>query len=142
MVPAVFRAAQQLALEKNVPLRRLWPGNGTTVFKRKLMQAVVASLTRMNESRASQSRSVNMELVSIFTSGQKPAVLAYRSLLEKCRSDVVELMVHPANVDAVHRESTAISEISLQDYEILSSREWLNYLENCGFELVSYRGIT
>jgi predicted glycoside hydrolase/deacetylase ChbG (UPF0249 family) len=142
LVPAVFRAAQQLASEKGVPLRRLWPGGGARGMKRKLMHVAVTGLTRINEFQNSQRQSTSMELVSIFASGEKPTVAAYRALLEKSCADVVELMVHPAKVDRVHRESTGISEISQLDYEVLGSPEWLDYLASCGFALVSFRELT
>jgi predicted glycoside hydrolase/deacetylase ChbG (UPF0249 family) len=95
-------------------------------------------LARTNERNAPEGQLVDAPLLSIFATNEMPSVEAYRSLVAGCKADFAELMVHPAIVDDLHRDATRISEISQRDFEVLSSREWLDYLKAAAFEPSTY----
>ena len=86
------------------------------------------------------SMSIDSTLVSIFSGGSLPSVEGYKTILDACSADLVELMVHPAIVDAQHREATGISGVSRLDFEVLSSLEWREFLMRRGFDVVSFGG--
>ncbi len=70
------------------------------------------------------------ELLSIFQSDGPPSVERYRQLIDASKASTIELMVHPSRVDDLHRQSTAISQISEEDYACLRSEGWFEYVRS------------
>ena len=137
-VPVVKRAMEKVANEKGVPIRILRPHMQNTSWKRLVKARLLKSLAGRTNSRKKANMIDGMTLVSIFSTDQKPSLKAYSELLDACPGEVLELMVHPSDVDSEHRASTSISEVSLLDYRVLSSSEWLEFQRNSGHDFVTF----
>jgi predicted glycoside hydrolase/deacetylase ChbG (UPF0249 family) len=63
---------------------------------------------------------------------------SYRTLLAPYREGVLELMVHPAEVDAELTQKTAITSTSAVEYRLLMAPEFVDLVVEAGFEFASY----
>lgn len=140
-VPVVNRAMSKVAKEKGVPTRVLKPYIQNPSWKRMLKAKVLNWVTNRANNDKKGGLANNMTLASIFSTELLPSVMAYSELLACCPSQLIELMVHPADVDVAHSALTRISDISQQDYDVLSSPEWSEFQRNCGYKFVTFSEI-
>lgn len=135
-MPLVQQAVWTVARHHRVPVRLLRLSARTGSLVRKAKSMALSGLASRGERLASVRPTGSVELLSTFQGRGLPSLAGYRALLEDARSDFVELMVHPAKVDATHRSLTDISAVSAADFTTLSSDAWKNYLAQSGYRFV------
>jgi len=137
-IPLVTKAINNVAKEKGVPVRVLRPFLQRPGWKRAVKAGFLNWITTRTNLEEKSNTVSNMMLASIFSTGHSPSVKAYSELLSACPGEVIELMVHPADVDADHEALTRISDVSRQDYEVLSSSKWSEFQQSCGHDFVTF----
>lgn len=143
-LPQIFRVVSHVCALEDVSLRVTWRWPGRLQRKslrRRLSEAVLESMT----SRCMALKPVNVRtndgLCSVFDLDQPPESLSeasYYKLLDAYRDGVVELMVHPAEVDLELRSQTQITTTSAVENMLLRSAFLLGYVKRRQGRLVNY----
>ena len=141
-IPVVCKAINKVAVEVGVPVRKLNPYIKSGTWKRILKAKFLNYISKKNGYEANSERSKEITLASIFSTNLSPSVKAYSELLAACLGPIIELMVHPSNIDAEHKSLTSISDISLADYQALSSAEWKEFQRNSPYKFVNYADVS
>lgn len=143
----IFRVVACFAAKHRLPLRLPWRWRGAALGKR-LMRRVKESVMDAGLRRcvAVKPPSVltNDGFCSVFDLGV-PADLVqladYQTLLNPYTEGVVELMVHPAEVDAELMEKTAITGVSDVEYRLLQDPAFVELAQGMGYRLVTYTAL-
>lgn len=142
-IPPVFRVLAEIATRNNIPLRMPWPRRNplSLGLRRQLRSRVLGLLLSWNKYLSNKLPGTNTGFCSLFDLTKNPSDIddeLYSKLLSVYKTGFIELMVHPAEVDDIHRENTQISEFSAREYEWLCSGALRDLLEKQGFKLTSY----
>lgn len=138
LVWPLAEAMYRVAAERDLPVRRLRPWTGLARTGRKAKGAFLEALSSRRHAGAARS---NDWLVSVFDADGVPSTGTYRRLLDSCPGPVIELMVHPADVDKTHRDATAISDVSAADLAVLRSPLWKAFQRDSGHRFVAWSGL-
>lgn len=148
VIPVIFRVVSEFASRVKIPLRMPWRWQGAVAEKsmrRRVREfALDQSLRRCNAQKPKEVPS-NDGFCSVFDLDVDPAALtlhSYSQLLQPYRSGVVELMVHPAEVDEGLKTRTSITAISDVENRLLRSPEFADHVKALGFHLESYRSLS
>ena len=143
LLPGVFDVVAKFCVQQGLPLRIpwVWPHATGSSFKRRLRQWMLKKLIRRNMTRWSGALNVNQGLASVFDLGLLPteiSIEAYRQILQQNTTSPLELMVHPALVDDVHREMTDISAVSEREYALLANCSLGQMASDLGYEVTHF----
>jgi chitin disaccharide deacetylase len=141
--PAVFDALAEIAVREGLPLRMpwRWPGPQRRGWKKRVRAMGMEWMLRRNARRWNGRLLSNTGLCSLFDLTYRPEDIAtplYERLLRVYGSGVVELMVHPAEVDDELQSMTRITEFSARENEWLKTPELKRIAQANGFELTNY----
>ena len=147
----IFRVVSEFSAENRLPLRLPWRWRGAASSKRLIRQVkehVMDFGLRRCVAVKPKSVSTNAGFCSVFDLGL-PAdhirLEAYQTLLTPYKEGVVELMVHPADLDAELLEKTAITAVSEVEYRLLQDQAFVAQAQDMGYRFVTYtvlRGAT
>lgn len=146
-IPLIFKALAEAARREGVPLRLplQWPGRiKGKGFKRRLSEQALRWLLERSRRHLPQEVPVNDGLCSLFDLGisaESIAPTAYFRLLDAYDAGVIELMVHPAEVDAELASLTAITGVSACEDQLLRTAFLKDYLSSRGALLINYRDL-
>jgi predicted glycoside hydrolase/deacetylase ChbG (UPF0249 family) len=120
LLPGVFPVVARFCAEHDLPLRIpwVWPHAAKLTIKKRLRRWLLQRLISHHMARWGDLLRTNQGLVSVFDLGLDPEEISlddYRRILQQNSATPLELMVHPARVDADHREMTRISAVSEQE---------------------------
>lgn len=144
-VPQIFEVVSRASAAAGLPLRLTWgwPGRvSRKSLRRRFSEAVLQTMTRRCVSLKPANVRSNDGLCSVFDLNETPASLSeasYLRLLDVYRGGVVELMVHPAEVDEELAEKTVITEISDVENRLLRSRFLREYVIGRHGRMATYR---
>ena len=144
-IPLIFRVLSQFANRLRIPMRMPWRWRGTATGKsirRRVREIALDRVLHRCNARKPKGLPSNDGFCSVFDLDATPAELSldsYTRLLQPYRSGVVELMVHPADVDAVLMGRTAITAISEVENRLLRMPGFAELVQASGFRLQSYR---
>lgn len=143
-LPGIFSGFSAVAERNSLPVRMThrWPGQFT---RKSLMRAAKAGILHHMTDRCQrmlpESVDSNDGLCSFFDLDVPASELtqsSYLKLLDAYDCGVIELMVHPAEVDADLAAKTAITEMSAIENRLLRSDFLLKYIEDRGGKLIRY----
>lgn len=146
-LPQVFQVVSLACADAGVPLRMTWrwPGvRGRKSLRRHIKEAVLQAATRRCAALKPGTVGVNDGLCSVFDLDQAPTALSessYRDLLDVYSGGVVELMVHPAEVDNELAGHTQITDVSAMENRLLRSGFLREYAACRQGRLTSYADI-
>lgn len=143
-LPQVFAAVADFAAAERLPLRITWRWPGRIerkALRRRASEAVLEAMTRRCVARKPSDVRANDGLCSVFDLNVEPGSLtneSYAALLDPYADGLVELMVHPAEVDAELQGKTEITGVSDVETRLLRSTFLADYLRRRGGRLVTY----
>lgn len=135
-IPVVAIALYRFARRKGVPVRQLSIEDSNGTPQRKVKTYAVNLLAQLGRRLAHAQESPGLAVLSVFATAEEPSVQTYQQLLERSSAENIELMVHPAKVDADHKATTGISQISQKDFETLSSKAWRVWVQQRKYEFI------
>ncbi|MDT8441716.1 MAG: ChbG/HpnK family deacetylase [Desulfuromonadales bacterium] len=141
--PPIFDVVAAFCRQYDIPLRIPWvwrPSVGLPL-KRRLRSWMLSWMLRRNTNRWQGQLRCNAAFASIFDlqiAVSEIRLENYLDILKVEHPEPLELMVHPAIVDAGHLQLTGISETSNADYRILANEPFAAALDRLGYQLVSY----
>ena len=143
----IFRVVATFAAKHRLPLRLPWRWRGAVPGKR-LMRRVKESVMDAGLRRcvAVKPPSVltNDGFCSVFDLGVPADLIQladYQTLLSPYTEGVVELMVHPAEVDDELMEKTAITGVSDAEYRLLQDPEFVALAQGMGYRFATYTAL-
>lgn len=146
-IPMIFSALAGAAQREGLPLRLplQWQGRiGGKGLKRRFSELALRCLLYLSRRRLPQEVRVNDGLCSVFDLGvaeESIVPTAYFRLLDAYDVGAIELMVHPAEVDAELASLTAITNVSAREDQLLRSDFLKDYLLARGARLINYRDL-
>lgn len=143
LFPAVFNVLAEFCVEQSLPLRIpwVWQPSIKISLKRRLRMWVLKRLIQRNMQGWGAQLKVNHSLASVFDLGVAPEQIdidSYRTILQACHESPLELMVHPARIDAEHSAMTRISAVSAAEYKVLSAGQLGPLTTELGYELTHF----
>lgn len=150
--PGVFRIVAKFAKEKNIPVRipEEWPvfnkyQNPTFKDLKQLIRKILfLLLSKFNKWQALIiGVKTNTTLLSLFALWPRPTVFEYKHiqlLLAKAKNNT-EYMCHPAISNAELKNITSISDVSVQEYGLMTKDSFLAMISENNIELVDYSKI-
>lgn len=143
----IFRVVAAFAAEHGLPLRMPWRWRGEVKGKRLIRQVkehvMDLGLRRCNAVKPAQVRT-NDGFCSVFDLGMPADQIqleAYRTLLLPYKGGTVEMMVHPADVDAELMEKTAITGVSAVEYQLLQDPAFIQQAHDLGYRFATYSAL-
>jgi len=146
-LPVVFAALAQAAVATRTPLRVPWRWRGRVAGKslaRRASELALAGLVRRCVARRPEGLASNDGFCSVFDLQRAPAAIdeaCYSQLLAPYERGAVELMVHPAVVDADLTRLTAITAVSAAEDRLLRTDFLRRLVEARGGRLATYRDV-
>lgn len=145
--PLVFDSLAALAEREKLPVRMpwRWPGTQRTGLRKWVRATSMQALLWRNARRWRGRVSTNSGLCSLFDLTYRPDEIdapLYRRLLQAYKCGVVELMVHPADVDANLRVLTSITDFSAEEARFLATPALPLLARELGFRLETYAYIS
>lgn len=143
-IPQVFRSVAELASAEGKAVRVTWKWAGRAGGKTLVRRATETSLGVMTSrcvARKPASLRTNTGLCSVFDLPMLPEQIdaaCYEQLLAPYASGVVELMVHPAVVDAELASKTAITRVSAVEDRLLRTDAVQRIVAGRGASLGTY----
>ncbi len=144
--PAVFDVVAGFCAGQELPLRIPWvwtPPAGVPL-KRRVRMWMLKRLVARNMQRWSGKLRTNASFASLFDLQLETGDISagsYRHILQFEHAGPLELMVHPADVDAEHGRMTSISSVSAREFEILQSFNLGAEAVGLGYEIIDYSRI-
>lgn len=144
-IPGIFQVVAAFAAEHGLPMRMPWGWTGHAPGKRMariVKERVMGTTLKLLDRVRPQSVPVNDGLCSVFDLGVPPEHLTlehYRTLLAPYRAGVIELMVHPAYVDAALMSKTAITGTSDAEQRLLMDPGFTTMTAALGYRLATFR---
>lgn len=144
IIPKIFNLVASYCESKDVPLRMVKnivsKNHG---LKKKLKVGVLSYFANHNFKVWHKRIIMNPYLISIFdmlSSDKNLTLDMYKDLLLCIPDEVTEFMIHPIipNSEICEKELTRISHISEQEYQILMSQEYLDFLNQLKFKRIVY----
>jgi chitin disaccharide deacetylase len=145
LLPVVFGVLSAEALSRNIPLRVPWPWKGAPIRRtlvRQMKRSVLATMLRWSTRSRQKHLQTNDHFCSVFDLGIAADELtndSYRYLLAPYATGVVELMVHPGEVDEEAKILTQISDIAAAENLLLRSGGLRLWVEARGGRFGNYR---
>ena len=145
VTPLVFDVVAAFAARERIPLRMPWRWQGSIAGKsmrRRAREFLLDRALHRCASRKPKQVPSNDGFCSVFDLDVEPSKLtldSYSQLLQPYRHGVVELMVHPADVDEVLAGRTAITAVSDVENRLLRSPQFATHMTALGWKLESYR---
>jgi chitin disaccharide deacetylase len=141
--PVFFDVLAEIAVREGLPIRMpwRWPGPQRRDWKRRIRTGGMQWLLRRNARHWHGRIHGNTGLCSLFDLTYRPEDIAtplYERLLRAYDSGVVELVVHPAEVDDELRSMSRITKFSARENEWLKTPELKRIAQANGFELTNY----
>lgn len=143
----IFRVVSAFAAEHGLALRLPWRWRGTADGKhlvRKVKEKVMDISLRRCATVMPPSVRTNDGFCSVFDLGipaDQIRLEAYRTLLAPYKKGAVELMVHPADVDAELMEKTAITAVSREEYRLLQDPTFIAQVNDMGYRFATYAAL-
>jgi predicted glycoside hydrolase/deacetylase ChbG (UPF0249 family) len=150
--PGVFRIVARFAKEKNMPVRipEEWPvfnkyeKPGLKDLKQLIRKILFLCLSKFNKLQALfMGVKTNSNLLSLFALWPRPAIYEekYIQLLLDNAKKNTEYMCHPAVSNAELKNITSISDVSVQEYGLMTNDSFLAMISKNNIELVDYSKI-
>lgn len=141
--PSLFNPLAELAETEGLPLRMPWPWPGVCRMgpRRRLRTLVLRAMLRRNSARLGGRLRQNTGFCSLFDRIDNPdeiETMLYDRLLAPYSSGLVELMVHPAEVDDALRALTRITPFSERESAWLMTGEMPRLAKRLGLRMTSY----
>lgn len=146
-IPGIFQVVAAFAAEHGLPMRMPWGWAGHAPGKRMariVKERVMGTTLKLLDRDRPKSVLVNDGLCSVFDLGVPPEQLTlehYRTLLAPYRVGVIELMVHPAYVDAALMSETAITGTSDAEQRLLMDPGFTSMAAALGYRLATFRDL-
>ena len=146
-IPGIFQVVAAFAAEHGLPMRMPWGWTGHAPGKRMariVKERVMGTTLKLLDRVRDKSVPVNDGLCSVFDLGVPPEQLTlehYRTLLAPYRAGVIELMVHPAYVDAALMSKTAITGTSDAEQRLLMDPGFTRMTAALGYRLATFRDL-
>lgn len=145
VLPLIFDVLAAFAARERIPLRMPWRWQGAVAGKsvrRRVREFLLDRALHRCDLRKPKQVPSNEGFCSVFDLDVEPSTLtldSYSQLLQPYRHGVVELMVHPADVDAALASRTAITAVSDAENRLLRSDQFAKHMAALGCKLESYR---
>jgi len=143
----IFRVVAAFAAQHDLPLRMPWKWRGVASGKplvRQIKEEVMDFGLRRCAAAMPSETKVNDGFCSVFDLGlpvEKINLDAYRILLSPYTHGAVEMMVHPADVDAELMEKTAITCVSAVENRLLRDPAFAAQAHGLGYRLVNFSAL-
>lgn len=146
LFPVVFDVIAEFCVNKGLPLRIPWVSEnvGTLPLKKRMRRQILKRMLQRNWRRWGNELKANRGFISIFDFGKDPGEVTpddYLHFLSAAGDGPIELMVHPAHVDAELEKHVIIKEVNQAEQKILSDPSFPIILEESGYSLVTYASI-
>jgi predicted glycoside hydrolase/deacetylase ChbG (UPF0249 family) len=144
-LPPIFKIVSRLSASAGLPLRVTWRWPGGAVRKsmrRRASEAVLRAMTQRCAALRPANLHCNDGLCSVFDLNAPVSSLtheAYAHLLDAYGAGVVELMVHPAEVDEELAGKTAITDVSAVENRLLRCAFLAKYVARRNGRMITYR---
>jgi len=143
----IFREVAAFAAMHDLPLRIPWRWRGGGQRKpwiRRVKEGVMSLGLRRCIGVLPAQVQVNTGFCSVFDLGlptEKIDMMSYQTLLSPYAEGAVELMVHPADVDAELMEKTEITGVSAVEYRLLQDPAFIILVREMGFQFATYSAL-